>query len=37
MASWFAEATKGCAVGPPVAGALRAGLESVARLLAPLL
>ena len=37
MASWFQETIRDCAVGPAVAGAMRSGLESVARLLAPLL
>ena len=37
MASWFEETIKDAVSGPPAAGFLRSGLESVARLLAPLL
>jgi cardiolipin synthase len=37
MAAWFEDTIKDAASGPPSAGSLRAGLESIARLLAPLL
>lgn len=37
MASWFEETVKESALGPPTAGKVRSGLESVARLLAPLI
>jgi cardiolipin synthase len=37
MASWFQDTIRDCAKGPPMAGPLRSGLESVARLLAPLI
>ena len=37
MAAWFEKTISGGASGPPLAGALRSGLESVACLLAPLL
>ena len=37
MAAWFGETIKDGVSGPPAAGTLRSGLESVARLLAPLL
>jgi cardiolipin synthase len=37
MSAWFEETVENCASGPPLAGTLRSGLESAARLLAPLL
>jgi cardiolipin synthase len=37
MAAWFGETIKDCVIGPPAPGVLRSGVESVARLLAPLL
>ena len=37
MEGWFERTMKDCLKGPPAAGKLGAGLESIARLLAPLI